>query len=140
MYWRRYWFGSVRREPICDDVRFSGTCLVTCILSADFMAIRRSKCAVITLALALGSSGIQRTNAFVYEQIRTSTHAQFFRECHSSSHCCSSMSSKSSGAHAGPIILGSKSFTRKAILEKMAFTPIIRYEQLTAKVKDRLTT
>lgn len=94
------------------------------------MVIRYGGSAAITLVLALSCPRFQRVSAFPNLPLRLATGVGSLRFSSSSSYC-----SMSSG---GPIVLGSKSFTRKAILEEMSFTPIIRCDHVVAKARGRL--
>lgn len=89
------------------------------------MVIRHGGGVVITLALALSFPRFQRVSAFSHQPLRPATGVGSLRYYSSSPYC-----SMSSG---GPIVLGSKSFTRKAILEEMSFTPIIRCDHVVAE-------
>lgn len=83
------------------------------------------------IVLTLGSRWLPRSQALLRPQICTRSSVQC-RGCTSLLErdvggSCSMSSSPLTRSGPGSIILGSKSFTRKMIVEEMGFAPIIRY-------------
>ncbi|CAN0043066.1 unnamed protein product [Pylaiella littoralis] len=91
--------------------------------------------AFVAIAIALGPPGRLRTSAF------TLVPTAALKKCSTALSSCSlSMMSLIPGERGsmGPLILGSKSFTRKAIVQEMGFDPVIRTADIDeASIGDR---
>lgn len=108
-----------RLHPTTVHIQFHAPC--------ERMRVQRQALAVIA---TLGSPGLLRTQAlrphqFLLRSPSAAAIGRFFGTSRTHSSCAMS-SSQPCASDRGPIILGSKSFTRKMIIEEMGFTPITR--------------